>query len=237
MRGMSFCPRAITLDLDDTLWPIIPLIERAEATLHAWLCEHAPLAAARYPTTAMRALRDRIARDNPHLSHDYSSQRLLSLRHALADSGHDPSHAERAYDVFSAARNDVQTYPEVMTALARISARVPVAALTNGNADLGRTPLAAHFRFQLRAREHGAAKPEASIFLAACERLGHVPADVLHVGDDPHLDVIGAHRAGLRTCWINRTQASWPSPHPEPHLTFADLAALADWLERATPNH
>jgi putative hydrolase of the HAD superfamily len=234
---MSFLLRAITFDLDDTLWPILPVIEHAEATLHAWLCEHAPRAAERFPVATMRALRDRIARDNPQLSHDYSSQRLLSLRHALAESGHDPAHAERAYEVFFAARNAVQPFPEVMQALGRIGARLPMAALTNGNADLSRTPLAAHFRFQLGAREHGAAKPEASIFLAACERLGHAPAEVLHVGDDPHLDVVGAHRAGLRTCWINRGGAPWPCGQPDPHLTFADLDALADWLDSASATH
>src|SRR3546814_7828088 len=92
---MSFCPRAITLDLDDTLWPIEPVIERAEAVLHDWLCQHAPRAAEQFPVLAMRALRDRIARDNPHLSHDYSMQRMLSLRHALAHSGHDPTHRDR----------------------------------------------------------------------------------------------------------------------------------------------
>jgi len=32
--------RAITLDLDDTLWPIWPVIERAEQALHEWLEAH-----------------------------------------------------------------------------------------------------------------------------------------------------------------------------------------------------
>src|SRR3546814_11641698 len=83
----------------------------------------------------MRALRDRIARDNPHLSHDYSMQRMLSLRHALAHSGHDPTHSAHAYAVFFAARNAVELYPEVLDALDRIAARVPIAALTNGTDD------------------------------------------------------------------------------------------------------
>ena len=29
--------RALSLDLDDTLWPIAPAIARTEARLHAWL--------------------------------------------------------------------------------------------------------------------------------------------------------------------------------------------------------
>ena len=38
--------KAISLDLDDTLWPVWPTIERAEKALHQWLVEYAPMAAA-----------------------------------------------------------------------------------------------------------------------------------------------------------------------------------------------
>ena len=38
--------RAITLDLDDTLWPVWPTIHRAEDVLRAWLDTHAPRTAA-----------------------------------------------------------------------------------------------------------------------------------------------------------------------------------------------
>ena len=37
--------RAISLDLDDTLWPIWPTIAKAEATLLQWLGTHAPTTA------------------------------------------------------------------------------------------------------------------------------------------------------------------------------------------------
>ena len=63
---------------------------------------------------------------------------------------------------------------------------------------------------------------------------------MLHVGDDIEMDVVGAHRAGMRTCWINRpddtgTLRHWPHDEPRPDLEFPTLAALADWLE-AAPN-
>jgi FMN hydrolase / 5-amino-6-(5-phospho-D-ribitylamino)uracil phosphatase len=226
--------RALTLDLDDTLWPVWPAIERAEQALHGWLALHAPRCAARYPVTAMRALRDRVARENPHLAHDFSAQRKLSLAAALADSDEDPAHAEAAFEVFFAGRNQVELYPEVPGALARLAARFPLAALTNGNADLGRIGLRPHFVFELGAREHGRAKPDASIFLAACARLECAPHEVLHVGDDPELDVLGAQRAGLRTAWLNRHDARWA--HDEaPDLSVRDLAELADRLEHPTP--
>lgn len=41
-------PKAILFDLDDTLWPIAPVILQAEQTLHAWLQAHAPRVAERF---------------------------------------------------------------------------------------------------------------------------------------------------------------------------------------------
>lgn len=225
-------PLALTLDLDDTVWPVGPVIARAEAALDAWLGIHAPATARRWPLAAMRELRDRIGRERTDLAHDFTEQRRLSLAHALADSGDDPALADGAFAAFFAARNVVECYPDAIDALERLAARVPVAALTNGNADLVAIGLQPHFRFCLGAREHGKAKPSACIFHAACDRLGVAPADVLHVGDDALHDVAGAARAGLSTCWINRDGRDWPLDDVRPDLEFATLGALADWLER-----
>lgn len=228
---MSFPVRAITLDLDDTLWPIAPVMLRAERQLDAWLRTHVPSTAARWPIEAMRELRERIAGQHPHLAHDYTEQRRLTLAHAFEDCGDDPAHVDPAFAMFYAARNQVECYPDAITALERIAARVPVAALTNGNADLQAIGLAEYFRFSLGAREHGQPKPSACIFHAACARLGVEPSQVLHVGDDIEMDVIGAAQAGLRTCWINREQRSWPHAGIRPDLQCTTLAALADWLD------
>lgn len=226
-------PRAITLDLDDTLWPVMPAILRAEAEVDAFLRERCPRTAEAFPPDAMRRLREQVAREYPHLDHDYTEQRRITLRRAIAHCGEDLAEVEPAFEVFYAARNRVEFYPDVPEALARIAARVPVAGLTNGNADLARVGIAHHFRFNLGAREHGAAKPDPSIFLAACRRLGCAPGEVLHVGDDPMMDVTGARRAGVRSCWINRGAHPWPHDPHRPELEFDSLAGLADWLDAA----
>jgi putative hydrolase of the HAD superfamily len=115
---------------------------------------------------------------------------------------------------------------------------VPLAALSNGNADLRRIGLDMHFEFQLGASEHGKPKPSACIFHAACARFAVPPHEVLHVGDDIAMDVLGAQHAGLRSCWINRPDASgavqaWPRHERRPDLEFTSLAGLADWLEHS----
>lgn len=228
---MNTLPRAITLDLDDTLWPIWPVIERAERDLHAWLSEHCPRTHARFDIEAMRGLRERIAHERRDLAHDYTEQRRLTLRMALAECGDDVGLVDAAFEVFIRARNEVELFPDVPEALARLARRVPVAGLTNGNADLSLIGLDHHFQFNLAARAHGEAKPEPGIFLAACKRLQLPPEAVLHVGDHPEFDVFGAHRAGLQTCWLNRKGERWTATDHHPHVEVTTLAELADWLD------
>ena len=78
----------------------------------------------------------------------------------------------------------------------------------------------------------GAAKPEARFFHAAAQAAGVTAADVLHVGDDAHLDVVGGLDAGMQVAWVNREAQDWPAQHPAhaPHATVADLGALVRLL-------
>jgi FMN hydrolase / 5-amino-6-(5-phospho-D-ribitylamino)uracil phosphatase len=220
---------AISLDLDDTLWPVEPAIRNAEQRLDEWLRAEHPDVAAKFPIAEMRALRDAIDRERPDLAHDFTAQRLLTIERAFAACGFGAAHVADAFEVYYAARNAVECYADTLPALAALSARMPIVSLSNGNADLGRIGLRHHFRDCISARDVGYAKPHARIFEAACDKLGVAPQHVLHVGDDPHLDVGGARGAGLRSAWLNRGGAAW-SHGPSPDLTIADLNELAAWI-------
>lgn len=223
--------RALSLDLDDTLWPVMPAIQAAEAHLHEWLGVHQPAVAKAWPPPAMRVLRERIAHHCPEIAHDFSAQRRLSLAHAMRASGEGEAHVDVAFEVFYAARNRVQPYDDTLPALVRLAALLPLASLSNGNADLARIGLDGHFSVRMSAREAGVAKPDARIFTALCRRLGQEPGQVLHVGDDPVLDVGGARAAGLMAAWLNRDGGDWPGPGDPPEWIFTDLQQLADWCE------
>ena len=121
---MTHPPLALTLDLDDTLWPVWPAIARAEERLHAWLRTHARATAARFDTAALRALRDELAVRHPDWSHDLTRIRLESLRRALCLAGDDPSLAEPAFAVFFQARQEVELFDDVPPALERLAACV-----------------------------------------------------------------------------------------------------------------
>ena len=229
---------AITLDLDDTLWPILPVMERCEQVLEAFLLEHAPAVAQRFPGRAMRTLRDAIAAQRPDLAHDYSAQRRLSLEHAFAEARVEadaPALIERAYVAFYAERNRVQLYDDVADALPALAAHCRVLALTNGNADLASIGVDRHFHGAVLARDVGVAKPDPRIFHHASSLLDVDPRHIWHVGDDPELDVLGAQRAGLRGVWINRNDQRWPHPRQMPDLIIRDLGELTAWLAHTRP--
>ena len=217
--------QAITLDLDDTLWPMLPVLKQAEQTLSAWLHEHAPATAARLTPDARTTLRQAVMADHPERAHDVGFLRLELLRRAMAGAGEDPALAAPAFDVFFQARQAVTLYDDVIPVLERWSARWPLVALTNGNADLHRIGLARYFRGVVSAHELGCAKPDARAFHAACELAGAAPAEVLHVGDDPELDVEGARAAGLQAVWLLR-----PDVAPRHAGRAAALASMTSLL-------
>jgi putative hydrolase of the HAD superfamily len=222
---------ALTLDLDDTLWPIWPTIERAERVLHDWLRDHAPATAATHDTAALRVLREAMARERPDWVHDLSALRRESIRRALIAGGDDPALAQAAFEVFFEARQRVELFADVRPALARLAARFPLVALSNGNADLRRIGVAEYFTGGISAREFGRGKPDAAIFHAACRLAGSAPACTLHVGDDVALDVDGALDAGLRAAWVRR-EGGDPLVRPvgTPHHVVAELLQLAQAL-------
>ena len=62
---------------------------------------------------------------------------------------------------------------------------------------LARVDLRARVDAVVTSAEVGAAKPDARIFRAALSAAGCAPAEALHVGDSPELDVAGARAAGI----------------------------------------
>ena len=218
--------RAISLDLDDTLWPVLPTIERAEKVLHEWLVERAPMSAALFSSPqAQQEIRDHMKANRPELKHDLSALRRESIRLALYRADENPLLADEAFEVFFAERQRVTLFEDALPALEFLSARFPLVCISNGNADVGRVGLGSFFRAAISAREFGIGKPDARIFHAAAGSLNLTVGQVLHVGDDATLDALGALNAGMQAAWMNRGDQLWPH-QAEPHLTLASLDEL-----------
>lgn len=231
--------RALLFDLDDTLWPITPVIERAETLLFDWLSDQVPLVTEQYTIAAMRKRRSELMAEHPRFRVDLWALRHAALHEAFAACGADTTRIEEAMDVFTTARNQVTLFDDVAVCLPRLAERITLGSLTNGAADLRQIGLDHHFRVSLAAHEIGRAKPDPAVFHAACEALALPPSQVAYVGDDLRLDVEGAQKAGLTGLWMNRHGAAKPAEHAhiEPDASLASFHELEQWLHRRSTNH
>lgn len=220
-------PKAISFDLDDTLWPCADVIERAERRLYSWLDEYYPAIPAAYSLEGMRQVRLALATRRKELAADLTRLRRVSLQQHAREAGYPTDLAEAAIEVFLAERHCVNLYPDVLPLLKRLRGRVPLIALTNGNACVKRVGIGGYFDLALSAADVGAAKPDPAMFRAACEQLSLRPSELLHVGDDPLRDVHAARSLGARAVWVNRAGASWPSELPPARHEMIELSALA----------
>jgi len=216
----------ISLDLDDTLWPVAPVIAAAEAVLLEWLKERYPRAAQGHSIESMRAARTRLALRHPERSHDLTFLRRRALARQLAAAGYPSALCDEAMEVFLEARNRVAFYDDVRPSLTRLKSAYRLYAVSNGNADLGRCGIGDLFDGHVTAISAGAAKPDARIFAALAEMAGVRAEEVMHVGDDPLADVVGARQAGMQAVWINRDARAWPVALAPPARTISTLAEI-----------
>jgi putative hydrolase of the HAD superfamily len=75
--------RTITLDLDDTLWDLHPVIQRAEQRLYEWLGERYPRITKMFEPLDIREVRSRVVEEHFDRKHDLTFLRALRERFTL----------------------------------------------------------------------------------------------------------------------------------------------------------
>lgn len=225
--------RTITLDLDDTLWAIHPVIRRAEERLYAWMAEHYPRITELFAPEDIHQMRISVIEEHKERAHDLTFLRRTVLAHIGAAAGYGDSYIDEAFEVFDEVRNDVTLYPESRPALVSLRKQFVLIAVTNGNADLRRIGIRDLFDGVVSAATAGAAKPSRPIFDAAVKLGGASAAQTLHVGDHPLYDVHGARDAGLKAVWVNRNGDEWPNEYHAPHGEVRHVGELDDLLGRS----
>ena len=203
--------RCITFDLDDTLWDVRPALLRAEQAQNTWLNDHYPQALKDTSDSEMLALKKSVLEDDPSLRHNISLFRQRFIQRLLTDVGVGTGEAERAsegaFAAFIDRRNDVELFPFSDSVLTTLGKSYRLGALTNGNADVFKTPIGHHFEFALQAEQVGAAKPASALFDRARELTTLSHKEILHVGDSHDHDVVGAQRAGIDCIWFTKDGA------------------------------
>lgn len=224
---------AITFDLDDTLYDNGPAIARAEQ----WMLSHLRseyLATAMLDKPRWLALKRQLLLSRPELRDDVSLARLHGILEALVQGGMAPSQAaleaETVFAGFLAERSKIEVSDETHALLAQLAGRYPLAVITNGNLDLVQAGLADYFTLVCKAGAGARMKPAPDMFMQVQATLGLAPDRILHVGDHPETDVLGARLHGFRAAWLNERGQSWQSLSLLPDVELGALHELAGLL-------
>jgi FMN hydrolase / 5-amino-6-(5-phospho-D-ribitylamino)uracil phosphatase len=222
--------RAICFDLDNTLWDVWPVIMRAEQRMYDFLAQRYPRVVANVTIEMMRSAREQTAAAYPQMRHDFTFLRKQTLRDHAREFGYAEAMVEEAFDAFIKARNEVDLYADVLPALEQLRTRYRLFTASNGNADLGQIGIAHFFERTIAARQVGALKPDPTIFHKVIEGTDLQAHEVVYVGDDPLLDVVGARGAGMQAIWIDRQGSEWPPEIAPAAYTVRSLTELTQLL-------
>lgn len=202
--------RAMTFDLDDTLYNNEPVIRAAEQALQQHIARTHPHAARLTPAD-WQSIKRRHLQRNPRLMSDMGQLRRDVLNDALAaDIADETTRSEAVqvcFDCFYDARSAFSLDRLVHDTLAALAASIPLVGITNGNVDAQKIGIDGYFQQIFHASLARPMKPHRHMFDEAVALLGIEAAHILHVGDNLEKDVYGAIAAGKQAAWFacNRT--------------------------------
>ena len=221
--------RAVTVDLDDTLFP------QSTWLAGAW----AAVAAAAVPYGVPDLL-------PPLLSiAAEGSDKGAIIDRALAAVGVDGtdfmSALLAAFNTWAPARLDL--YPGARDGLLRLrSDGLTLAVITDGNAVIQRSKLRALGLFELvdhvvisdEIGGRATRKPSPEPFLRALQLCSCTADETIHIGDRPAKDVAGAAGVGMRTIRVRTGEyAATPGGEPQPWRTASTFADAVELLAPA----
>ncbi|WP_234494939.1 5-amino-6-(5-phospho-D-ribitylamino)uracil phosphatase YigB [Vibrio maritimus] len=198
--------KAMTFDLDDTLYDNWPIIREVEQKATQWLLQTHPISQ-QWDKAQWQAFKSKLIEQNPMLKHDVTEWRYQQVKQGLEHLGYDdPKATEAAQTLIRHVlewRSDFDVPHETHQVLSKLSAAIPLVAITNGNVNVDKIGLSRYFALVLKAGPDGRAKPFADMFDKAADFLALPRQHILHVGDHVVTDVEGAKRNGFSACWFN----------------------------------
>ncbi len=224
--------KAMTFDLDDTLYDNYPIIVRMERELLSWLQQVHPAVAHMQKADWLKVKR-RVLQQSPELKSDVTLCRLAQLKQGFLEVGYDAkqaqSAAEEGVEVALDWRSRFEVPQSSLDILAQLGEKMPLLAITNGNVDLDKVGLMPYFQTVLKAGPDGLAKPAGDMFMKAQQILELPAENILHVGDHLITDVQGAKLAGFAACWfnnINKNVVQSSSARTLPDMEIQQLPSL-----------
>ncbi len=227
--------KLLTFDLDDTLWPNMATIQRTEENLYQWFAQRHPEITQQYSLNDLRRKRLKLAEQHWHIAHDLTALRKKSFSELSRELGYSPEQEQQfiqdAFELYARERNKVSLYNDVIPTLKMLKPRYRLGTVSNGNADIYRIGLGQLFDFSWSAADAGQQKPHPIVFNSLLEREQLNADEIIHIGDDPITDIVGAQQSGIRAVWLNRNHLPWPEALNSPFLEIDQLNQLPALLE------
>lgn len=218
--------KAISFDLDDTLYANGPIMRQAEKKMQQYFLQHfsKPLA-----NSFWLPFRAQAIKAEPMVKHDVVALRLayyflgfcaLGLPEAKAS-----EQAKKAVAYFSVVRSEFLLPEKSHQLLAALQQYYPLVAITNGNVDTKAIGVNRYFTHVYHAVDGIKQKPEREMFGRACQQLNIEAHQLLHVGDCGRADIQGAINAGCQAAWIN-SKGPGKALSVLPHVELATVSDL-----------
>ncbi|AWL13368.1 5-amino-6-(5-phospho-D-ribitylamino)uracil phosphatase YigB [Saliniradius amylolyticus] len=221
--------RAVSFDLDDTLYDNGPILRRAEDALLEFIHTEFPQLKDSNEVFWQR-IKAKCLKERPELTHDMGAWRQHTLRTGLLELGMaftEVSEAtDRAFEYFYYERSRFKVDETICSLLARIADKLPMVAITNGNVDLDAIGIGQYFEQSFHANLEQPKKPDPAMFELASRHLAMPNERILHVGDGLINDIAGAHEAGFQTAWYAGNRHMGIGYEPARHLPNVQLANL-----------
>ncbi len=234
---MASFPRAILIDLDDTL------LDDTSYASGCW-ADACAVAEARLPGVDITRLRAAIDKQNSWFWSDPTRHRIgrLDLRgntraileQVFAKLGiDDTALAHEIAETYRDLRMERSTlFPGATDALDRLRAEgVRLGMMTNGAADAQRSKierfsLARYFDHIVIEGEFGTGKPDPRVFETLLSALDAAPEDTWAVGDNLKFDVLAPMQLGLHGIWVDPRNAALDGLDGRPHRTVSAFTEI-----------
>ncbi len=229
---MSLTIKVLSFDLDDTLWPCFPTIERAEKLLYQWLTDQVPVITQHYDIYQLREKRRLLLNSHSDLAHDLTQLRIKSFEMLADEFELSSDWIKPAFKIFYEARQQVTLFDDVKPVLDELNEGFKLVSLTNGNASTVETGVDHWFDFALNSASVGKLKSEPDIYRQV-QKLANIEArQMVHIGDHPLQDISGAKSAGVFAIWLNRENRSWTLESCQPDAVISSLFELPSLLSQ-----
>lgn len=220
--------KAISFDLDDTLYNNTPIMMATDEKMVAYFEEKLPASQKLYDYHFWFEFRQQALIKQPELIHDVGALRLQSYAYGIKSLGFDDreslSMAKSALTYFVAERSNFDVPDHIHSLLAQLKKQWKLIAISNGNVDTRSIGIAPYFDAIFHAGNGLKQKPDADMFRRACKQFNLKPNELLHVGDCGVNDVLGAHNFGCQTVWVSTYNVGKP-------LKVLPTVALSDVVD------